>query len=132
MDHQGINFKANDKKNISSKGLVAEIEATYRERFEKAKKSDITPNAPHLSFTFTNRELMADVKKLVESYLEKSAQYSAEDQERVQKFLDKFMDVFFPSKAANGEQAKLPSRVISTFGNTTFYLFFRLFWVNRI
>jgi histone deacetylase complex regulatory component SIN3 len=64
LDHQGINFKSNDRKAIAPKTLCTEIETLKREQYEKF----ITTAQPvryQYSFKFDNKEILRDTIYLI-------------------------------------------------------------------
>lgn len=125
LDHQGITFKTVDKKVLSSKNLIAEIEAVYRERHLQqrdampigqklagAEANDSSTAAAsgkfHLQFSFSDRSILNNVKRLTMAYLEKGSQLSAGDLDRVQRFLSKVLKEFMSSKK-HGKLTVVPS-----------------------
>jgi len=99
LDHQGVTFKANDKKAITSKSLVAEIEALRR---EQAQRRDAV-NEPSLSakpkyqyaFKIDDMDCLQDSLKLVFSYLDRApGGISMTDRERVESFLRMLLPTF--------------------------------------
>lgn len=127
---------------------MAEIEALYKERAEKeaSPAAGLKPGY-HVRYQFAaDRSILVDVKKVVASYLDKSAQYSAQDQALVEKFLESFLDAMFPAAHAGASSAggvddmavdgetttSTRSAILTMFGNTNFYVFYRLFCVGRL
>jgi paired amphipathic helix protein Sin3a len=112
LDHQGITFKANDKKFITNKSLVSEIEtakddivvsAAVAKKKAKLLKSD--PNTrsdaydllltPHLEFEFKDLGVLQDALKLVFSFLDRSTiQYSSHERRSVERLLRSFVPLF--------------------------------------
>ncbi|KAL0068608.1 hypothetical protein AAF712_004324 [Marasmius tenuissimus] len=122
LDHQGITFKANDKKNITAKSFVAEIETILakqvkerekemkekqREREkgnsgkgkERARTMGRIPTrslGPQLEYQFGDLGVLEDSLKLVDSFLNHSqAHYSPQERKSVEKFLRKFTLIMF-------------------------------------
>ncbi|KAL0581071.1 hypothetical protein V5O48_000964 [Marasmius crinis-equi] len=119
LDHQGITFKANDKKNITAKSFVAEIEGILakqlkqvekelrernRERDngkgkEKARTTTRIPRrslGPQLEYRFEDPAVLEDTLKLVDSFLNHSqGQYSPQERKSVEKLLRAFAHITF-------------------------------------
>ena len=55
LDHQGINFKATDTRNMRSKSLIGEMEALYDERQEQMMDGKTAIPGPHLFFNLPVR-----------------------------------------------------------------------------
>lgn len=105
LDHVGINFKANDKKNITAKSFVTEIETLRKEALEsdeslKEKKTmpacAIWPPGPQLTYGFEDTEVLHDSLKMVYSYLDHNPQvYSLQERRSVERFLRSFVPTLF-------------------------------------
>ncbi|KAL5533624.1 hypothetical protein ACEPAG_84 [Sanghuangporus baumii] len=114
LDHQGATFKSNDKKYITNKSLVTEIESAKGEVAERAaqakaktkvyKRSAPTESvdsyddikfAPHLEFEFNDIPVLQDALKLVFSFLDRSSiQYSSHERRSVERMLRSFIPLF--------------------------------------
>lgn len=129
LDHQGIGFKSLDRKLLSGKTLVGEIENVYRERYLQRQRQ-ISTKQPrqqpkyHLSYSLVSptrdgdNSIIGDIIRLIMAYLEKASQVSQEDMARVKVFLEKFCSQFLQQDRA-GKPATL-------YANNTYYLFLRL------
>jgi len=74
LDHQGIALKANDKRFLTSKALVSEIESLKREQNQRAT-IDPRPQPAHrfqLTYDVSDRRALYDAARLVFSYLDRS------------------------------------------------------------
>lgn len=108
LDHQGITFKANDKKFITNKSLVSEIEAAKAEIVKGAAlakkarglKRDVEARldaydlelSPHLEFEFKDLGVLQDALKLTFSFLDRSSmQYSSLERRSVERMLRSFI-----------------------------------------
>jgi paired amphipathic helix protein Sin3a len=104
LDHQGVAFKNNDKKTISAKSLVAEIEARRRE-FSNVRAAALAPTArprAHFVFNFGDLDVMKDLIKLVISYLDRvNNSLSTADKDRIERQLRDFVPLFFQLDAAD-------------------------------
>ena len=106
LDHTGINFKQNDKKSITTKAFVTEIDAVRTEQQEQeqqAREKGSARTRPactrgslgfQLSYSFTDSGVLCDALKLVYSYLDHNqATYSLPERRSVERFLRAFMPV---------------------------------------
>ena len=131
LDHQGITFKANDKKSITTKSFVAEIEAvkTKGKQMEElgqipsvitngknplGKASPASPSlastsSTHLEFSFTDFAVLQDAVKLVFSFLDRSSVgYSTHERRTVERMLRAFLPIlcmFSPAVATEFDAA---------------------------
>jgi paired amphipathic helix protein Sin3a len=97
LDHQGISFKANDKKNITAKHFVADIEAL------KAAQPQSWARAatPQLQYSFADTPVLHDSLKMVYSFLDHSqGQYSPPERRSVESFLRRFVPLLCMYPAA--------------------------------
>ena len=97
LDHQGISYKANDKKSTTAKHFVFEIETAKAVQL-KARGDDATkrPSGYHLEYQFEDVGVLQDVVKLVFTYLDHSSQqYSPAERRVVEKFLRSFVPTLF-------------------------------------
>ncbi|KAJ6611497.1 hypothetical protein B0H10DRAFT_2224012 [Mycena sp. CBHHK59/15] len=97
LDHQGISFKANDKKNITAKHFVADIEA-----LKAAQPHSWAHPAPaQLEYSFADTPVLHDSLKMVYSFLDHSqGQYSAPERRSVESFLRRFVPLLCMYPAA--------------------------------
>ncbi|RXW19123.1 hypothetical protein EST38_g6730 [Candolleomyces aberdarensis] len=104
LDHQGISFKTNDKKNITSKCFVQDIEAIQEQQVKDwedenggrpsaSAKSFAKRSIGHqLEYAFADTSVLLDSLKLVYSFLDRSqVQYSPQERRTVEKFLRAFI-----------------------------------------
>lgn len=98
LDYQGITFKQNDKKNITAKYFVQEIENI---KAEQTKTQQDQPEQDggkhHLEFVFQNMDVLHDVLKMVYSYLDHAMaqQYSSSERRSIERFLRTFVPTLF-------------------------------------
>jgi len=99
LDHQGVAFKTSDKKVLSQKSLVTEIETRRREQSNlRATMLDNSPwrARPQFEFTFPDAEVLKDVLKLVISYLDRiNNALSTSDKDRIERHLRDFVPLLF-------------------------------------
>ncbi|OAD03303.1 hypothetical protein MUCCIDRAFT_48800 [Mucor lusitanicus CBS 277.49] len=87
LDYQGVIFKTNDKKNMSIKQLVSEIEAIHHDQAETQE--------PQLKYQFKNKKVFKDVTRVLYSYFERQTTYGHEDCAVMKAFIEMFLPVFF-------------------------------------
>lgn len=101
LDHQGIAFKANDKKSITAKHFVQDIESIKATQ-EKARQATAGPSwvggslGPQLDCDFRDIGVLQDCLKLIFCFLDhSSSQYSVAERRSVERFLRAFVPVLF-------------------------------------
>ncbi|KAJ3415607.1 Transcriptional regulatory protein sin3 [Chytridiales sp. JEL 0842] len=105
LDHQGINFKASDKKAISSKALLTEIENIYREQREKRVTSDAAAGQSNsasllskqhqMDFKFNDSNLFREIRRMIKRQANSTTTISTTDEDRIADFLGTFVRKFF-------------------------------------
>jgi paired amphipathic helix protein Sin3a len=99
LDHQGVAFKASDKKVLSQKSLISEVEARRRE--QNNVRSQLLDKSPwrakaQFGFAFADTEVLKDVIKLVISYLDRvNNNLSASDKDKIETQLRDFIPLLF-------------------------------------
>ncbi|KAH6909564.1 hypothetical protein BKA70DRAFT_1385698 [Coprinopsis sp. MPI-PUGE-AT-0042] len=101
LDHQAITFKAADKKAITTKAFVSQIEAAREEQMA-ARASLIDPlfarTRPRhqLDFVLEDVPILQDALKLTFSFLDRTqAQVNFVERRRIENFLRSFVPLFF-------------------------------------
>lgn len=101
LDHQGIVFKASDKKATTPKAFVNQVEAGRAEQVAK-RAAYIDPlfarvlPTHQLEFTVEDVSVLQDTLKLVFSFLDRTTgQLSPGERKRVEGFLRTFVPLFF-------------------------------------
>ncbi|KEI38647.1 uncharacterized protein L969DRAFT_94848 [Mixia osmundae IAM 14324] len=100
LDHQGVGFKTNDKRNINPKALITEIEVLRRDRQQKrvlipAETSSLRPNH-QFELGMSDRAVLFDVFKLAFSYLDRAQSgFSGPEKERVESTMRILMPMLF-------------------------------------
>ncbi|EGN92496.1 hypothetical protein SERLA73DRAFT_117204 [Serpula lacrymans var. lacrymans S7.3] len=101
LDHQAITFKASDKKAITTKALVSQIEAARDEHMAK-RASFIDPlfsrTRPRhqLEFVVDDFNTLQDVLKLTFSFLDRTqGQIALPERKKIEGFLRTFVPLFF-------------------------------------
>ncbi|KAJ7508513.1 histone deacetylase complex, SIN3 component [Mycena galericulata] len=97
LDHQGISFKANDKKNITAKHFVGDIEGLKAAQPQHWAR----PSPAQLEYSFADTPVLHDSLKMVYSFLDHSqGQYSAPERRSVESFLRRFVPLLCMYPAA--------------------------------
>ncbi|KZT74953.1 hypothetical protein DAEQUDRAFT_720143 [Daedalea quercina L-15889] len=101
LDHQGMSFKANDKKNITAKHFVQDIESIKAAQ-EKTRQSEAGPSwvrgslGPQFDYDFGDICVLQDCLKLLFCFLDHSStSYSVAERRSVERFLRAFVPVLF-------------------------------------
>ncbi|KAF7793452.1 hypothetical protein EIP86_004564 [Pleurotus ostreatoroseus] len=97
LDYQGITFKQNDKKNITAKYFVQEIENVKAEqaRTHEGAPAEQDGGKHHLEFEFKDMGVLHDVLKMVYSYLDHALAQSYSNAER--RSIERFLRTFVPT-----------------------------------
>ncbi|CAG8461919.1 45_t:CDS:10 [Acaulospora morrowiae] len=90
LDHQGITFKNDDKKALTPKHLVAEIENLRREPTD-----DGEPAEYQFKFFFKDLDVFKDVARILFGYMDRSGAVAPSDREKIEKFFKTFVPSFF-------------------------------------
>ncbi|KAL5498737.1 hypothetical protein ACEPAH_2092 [Sanghuangporus vaninii] len=101
LDHQGVNFKMSDKKAITAKTFLNQIESAREEQISR-RASLIDPlfarTRPryHLAFMIEDVDVLVDLLKLTFSLLDRMQHHiSVADRRRIEGFLRSFIPLFF-------------------------------------
>lgn len=110
LDHQGIEFKANDRRNISGRALISEIEVIAGERRRGAERGETYP--PYqMEFTCKGTtELAADFVTLIKSFVKNSPSFARNDRKAVLRFMSSFIPGFFALSTPDEPEQILPHR----------------------
>ena len=100
VKHQGITFKANDKRYIASKSLVSEIETLRRTEVQKqiALPTRLRPPSQtyQLAFPISDENVLFDALKLFLSYLDRAPGYhTMAERDRIEAFLRSLTSLVF-------------------------------------
>ncbi|GAA6060761.1 hypothetical protein JCM10212_006741 [Sporobolomyces blumeae] len=106
LDHQAISLKANDKRFLSSKALVSEIESLKREQNQRATGGARRQSPPRfqLSFDVADRRAFYDAARLVFSFVDRTHLVTYADKPRIEAIL---RDIFALSFAISPEEFSL-------------------------
>ncbi|KAI8370605.1 uncharacterized protein BYT42DRAFT_538182 [Radiomyces spectabilis] len=94
LDYQGLSFKKMDKKIISTKELIEEIEGS-------SEMQDLSISASRhgrdrqLLYSFEDRPLFRDVTRLLYSFLERQTLYTVDECELMRSFIEVFIPALF-------------------------------------
>ncbi|KAK6874702.1 Transcriptional regulatory protein SIN3 [Candida tropicalis] len=120
LDHVGLTFKQADKKLLTVKQLISEI-STVKVEQQNKRLHPLTPKPQEqLNYVFSDNEILFDILRLGDIFVNKSSTYSAHDRERLLQFFQFFISLFFsiPKEAveaallARGKSEKHDSSVI--------------------
>ncbi|KAK9462804.1 uncharacterized protein V1516DRAFT_671173 [Lipomyces oligophaga] len=95
LDHQGLTFKAADKKTLTTKYLVNEIDTIKKEQFNKRLNLLAPGPKSQLDFSFENIDIIQDALRLLNCHLEHSTSFSSNDREKMDGFIKSFIPLFF-------------------------------------
>jgi len=100
LDHQGITFKVTDKKTLTTKALVSQIEIARDEQmYERAALLDPSANRTkpvhQLAYRLSDMAVIKDATKLTLAYLDRLPIYSHSEKEKIEKWLLEFLVLFF-------------------------------------
>jgi paired amphipathic helix protein Sin3a len=112
LDHQGITFKANDKKNITAKFFVQDIEAVKAAQLKERELSKSVESLNYqLDFELQDQEVLLDTFKMIYSFLDHStAIYGPSERRSVEQFLKSFLPMLFSSSSL---ELTVPSAVMA-------------------
>lgn len=104
LDHQGVTFKSNDKKVVTAKHFVGNIESVKADqaeaRAQQGRPSFALPGH-QLEFPFKDNSVLQDSLRLVYSFLDHShAHYSAQERRAVEGWLRSFIPLLCMCPAA--------------------------------
>ncbi len=114
LDHQAVNFKAMDKKAITQKTFVSQIEtARDEQRFTLASLVDPllarTKPRHQLEFVVEDATVLQDTLKIALSFLDRTqGQISLPDRRKIETFLRSFVPLFFMLDAPAFNAAFVP------------------------
>lgn len=98
LDHQGVNFKSTDKKAITSKAFVTEIESRRIQQLQRRLAIDASLPRPKVDYQLTYHieelDVLVDVVKLAFSFLDRST-YNKADCDRIEVVLRSFIPRMF-------------------------------------
>ncbi|KAG1757835.1 hypothetical protein EDB19DRAFT_1624058 [Suillus lakei] len=106
LDHQGVTFKSNDKKVVTAKHFVGNIESVKAEQADARAQQGLPPFATafpghQLDFPFKDMSVLQDSLKLVYSFLDHShAHYTPQERRGVEGWLRSFIPLLCMCPAA--------------------------------
>lgn len=100
LDYRGIEIKTTDKRAVTSKGLVSEIEVLRREqhiqRLARARGSFLPkPAVSQLTYTVSDDAVWFDVLRLVISFLDRTRTFDPDERDRIETAIRPFMALVF-------------------------------------
>lgn len=113
LDHLGLTFKQADKKLLTAKQLVSEI-STVKVEQQNKRLYPLTPKPQEqLNYKFENNDILFDILRLSDVFINKSSNYSSNDREKLNQFFEFFISLFFGIPNEEIEQA-MTTRVKSS------------------
>jgi paired amphipathic helix protein Sin3a len=104
LDHQCMQFKQSDTRNLRSKSLLNEIETLYDERHEQeeainnavnGERQNIVPEGPHMTIEYQDPSILDDVNNLLIHHVKRQTSIHKEDKQKIKLLLRHFlMDTF--------------------------------------
>ncbi|KAK6462826.1 hypothetical protein DFJ63DRAFT_175977 [Scheffersomyces coipomensis] len=95
LDHLGLSFKQADKKLLTAKQLVSEI-STVKVEQQNKRLHPLTPKPQEqLQYSFDDIEVLFDILKLADVFINRSSNYSSNDREKLTQFFQFFISLFF-------------------------------------
>lgn len=107
LDHLGLTFKQADKKLLTAKQLISEI-STVKVEQQNKRLYPLTPKPQEqLNYKFDDFEILYDILKLSDVFINKSSNYSSNDREKLTQFFQYFISLFFgiPNEEITGKVA---------------------------
>ncbi|KAG5519162.1 hypothetical protein PMAC_002250 [Pneumocystis sp. 'macacae'] len=95
LDHQGITFKSNDKKAITSRILLTEIDTLRKQQREACINYSKSKSKSQFKYEFQDQDILIDILCLLSKQLEHAPGISISDKEKLEKFLKYFFSLFF-------------------------------------
>lgn len=112
LDHQGITFKNNDKKNIIAKYFMQDIETIKATQFAQRETEGARPFMSigyQLEYDLNDMEVLSDSLKLISSFLDHSAsQYSPSERRGIDQFLRSLFPTLYSFSAQEFSAACAP------------------------
>uniref|UniRef100_A0A8D9BTT3 Paired amphipathic helix protein Sin3a n=1 Tax=Cacopsylla melanoneura TaxID=428564 RepID=A0A8D9BTT3_9HEMI len=93
LDHQGINFKQNDIKQLRSKSLFNEIESLDEERNEQGLENPAA--GPHLILEYRDKSIIDDAANLLIHHVKRQAGIHKEDKQKIKALIRQFIPDLF-------------------------------------
>lgn len=122
LDHQGIDFKASDRKTLTTRSLVNEIQVIKEERKRVLERTSVSVNnnktpprmissAPHMSQMMSDSKLLKDLLHLIEVTIRSSASFSGVDRKSLIRFFSTFVPEFFRIETLSNDDSDVSDNV---------------------
>lgn len=96
LDHQSINFKANDIKSLRSKILFNEIESLFDERHEQNELSEQQLCGPHINLQYKDKTILDDAANLLIHHVKRQTGIQKTEKAKIKHILRQLIpDLFF-------------------------------------
>ncbi|KAI9319643.1 hypothetical protein BX666DRAFT_1853580 [Dichotomocladium elegans] len=118
LDHQSVTFKNSDKKAMTSKSLLSEIENIRNSQPEKRLflkgRPMVVPDGgsrlpPQFSFSFRDQATFRDLTRIIMSFLERQGIYNQQECDSHRSFIEVFIPALFDVADVSPDE-KLPER----------------------
>ena len=102
LDHQGIALKASDKRVLTNKALVSDIETIKRVQHQRAVAEGRIASRPRTQYSFdlSDRDTFGDAIKLIFSFLDRTSSLPNADKDKVEAFLRRVFPIIFAMSPA--------------------------------
>ncbi|KAI8070511.1 hypothetical protein BC940DRAFT_16381 [Gongronella butleri] len=94
LDYQGLTFKTTERKTLTTRNLLNEIEAAYAEDEDSSTPKSAAAFAQFV-YCMDDSDLFMDISLLIFSYMDHQNGFSKMDRDRVRAFIDVFIPQFF-------------------------------------
>lgn len=91
LDHQGVNFKQTDTKQLRSKALIQELTNVYDERVSK-----MLPLSPNMELVYQGERCINDATSLIIHHVKRQTSIHQDEKQKIKQLLKHFIpDLFF-------------------------------------
>ncbi|CAO3597100.1 unnamed protein product [Absidia cylindrospora] len=96
LDYQGITFKGNDRKAMTVKAVVTEIESLHKnKKLKQSPKNIPSKKSYQFMYEFPDKDVFKDVTRVVYSYIDRQTGFNNHDREKVRTFIRSFIPLCF-------------------------------------
>lgn len=101
LDHQGLNFKQSDMKQLRSKALLAEIDAAFDERQEQLHADSTSPCGPLMTLVYRRPAAINDATALVIHHVKRQSSIHCDEKRKIKRLMRHFLPSLFFMPCAN-------------------------------
>ena len=99
LDHQGINFKQNDIKNLRTKSLMNDIESVFDARQKEQEKAAADSNQilyqPHIHHVYPDKSMIDVACNLIIHHVKRQTSIHKEDKQKIKQLMRHFIPDLF-------------------------------------